>query len=142
MKPKETTLCYKVIRKKDRNSYVIEEPEFVINYPINKVVKKIPDSIGICCFKHKYHAIHFCEKIFDWKKTQVIIIPVLGIGKPRYPKHVAKLARDNDWYCLKRIYKVFKFRNFYNTKIAKYLRCTYNTPPEGTVCYEAVIPLK
>ena len=102
-------------------TYPILQPFFPV-YIRNSLVKAVPKSLRIMCFKDKYYAEAFISK-HNRELRGSIIIEVLGPGKPLRPRRTIPGCFDiRDLYC----------SNPLNRPVAK----THRYP--GTITFRAI----
>lgn len=115
---------YKVINENRKSAVIKENSKFCIEYKKGKKVNKIKDTIGIFTFRRKWQAERFIGNSIRRLKCE--IIRVTPIGRGGRPKVICFDPTNTN------------LRAFYKNK-SNY---TDKWIPNGTVCYDAVIPLE
>ena len=133
--------CYKVVRINNGNRCSAGDPAFdsekyQLHYPKDKIVEKVPGSLGIFCFEDRLKAKKFYDSMWDLHLNLFDIIKVRGYGYNPIPYVIPDIH----------IYEEYEKRTFHFNpliKIVDYINNASGTMfsskfPEGTVAFDKV----
>jgi len=117
---------FKVVTLKPSGNFVSSSSygNYCLTYKLNLSTLAVNNTYGIFCFDNYDDAKKYLHSRFNLDvQFARKILEVRAYGKPQYPKYISKTC-----FC----------SAFYSTETKNY----FTKPPEGTVCYPKIVPIK